>query len=87
MKPRWRRSEEKVITDEFSRTSRLDEAINAQRGIATPSSASLAVFVRAGREEPILLIYIRFLSFYPGIISPPIRTIVLSPIFTKLLAC
>lgn len=65
MKPRWRRSEEKVITDEFSRTSRLDEAINAQRGIATPSSTSLAVLVRAGREEPILLIHICFLSFYP----------------------
>lgn len=65
MKPRWRRSEEKVITDEFSRTSRLDEAINAQRGIATPSSASLAVLVRTRREEPILLIHICFLSFYP----------------------
>lgn len=64
MKPRWRRSEEKVIIDEFSRTSRLDEAINAQRGIATPSSASLAILARAGREEPILLIHICFLSFY-----------------------
>lgn len=63
--PRWRRSEEKVITDEFSRTSRLDEAINAQRGIATPSSASSAVLGKSREEEPILLIRICLLSFCP----------------------
>lgn len=51
----WRRPEEKVITAEFPSSSRLDEAINAQQGIATPSSAFLP---REGSEEPILLIHI-----------------------------
>lgn len=84
-------SEEKVITDEFPRTSRLDEAINAQRGIATPSSAFLAVFVRAGRNPYYSSIFASS-PFSRGLslslfFSPPryLRTVVLSSIFAKLL--
>ena len=58
----WRRPEEKVITAEFPSSSRLDEAINAQRGIATPSSAFQP---REGSEEPILLIRVSLSLSHP----------------------
>lgn len=87
VKPRWRRTEEKVITGEFSRTSRLDEAINAQRGIATPSSAfSRPSSVRAGRNPYYSSIFASPLPSRPrySSSSPSIRTrLGLKPNFHK----
>lgn len=81
MEPRWRRTEEKVITSEFSWTSRLDETINAQQGFATPSSASLAVVVRAGRNPYYSSVFASSLSTFQ-ISSPSSRNLILSLIFT-----